>query len=209
MAKEKKESKFKVVKDENKQPKENKEGKPTPEEVKQFKEEFEQAMKAFVEKRWSVSDPGSFAANDTALFLKDYLKNYALWSKTGWMGIIKMNEELDKAMKMDNEKTGLTFDYQTLEFCGYMLMNPAGIGFDNAVEFEKIADKYSKIMINVGKRIEEAREELKHIQYLQDKWSAGEQGFYLAELEPKDEDKEKVKDVKDSMDKADLSKNIN
>lgn len=167
-------------------------GKPTPEEVEQYKVEFDQAMKDFTGSRWPVSDPGSFSANDVGMFLKEYLNKYVLWTKTGWMGVIKMNEELDKALKMDNEKTGLTFDYQTLEFCGYMLMNPGGIGYDLAAEFEKIADKYSKIMVEVGKKVEEARAALKDVQYLQDKWAAGVQGFYLADLEPKEEPKEEV-----------------
>ena len=182
---EKEEPKLTVVKNDQEEKKLNK---PTPEEVAQYKIDFDNAMKNFAETRWQVSDAGGFAANDIALFLLDYLKKYVLWTKTGWMGVIKMNEELNKAMKLNNETTGLTFDYQTLEFCGYMLINPGGIGYDVAVEFEKIADKYSKLMIVVGKKVEEARATLKSIQYLQDKWAAGEQGFYLAELEPKKEE---------------------
>jgi len=185
MAKEKQEektAKLTVVK--NEEPKEEtKPGKPTPEEVAQYKADFDAAMKDFAESRFAISDVGQFPANDTAMFLLDYLKKYALWSKTGWMGIIKMNGELEKAMKMDNEVTGLTLDYQSLEFCGYMLMNPGNIGYDSAIEFEKIADKYSRIGVKVGQKVEEARAKLKGVQYLQEKWAAGEQGFYLAELE--------------------------
>ena len=187
----KKEPKLQVVKDEEvKEVKEKIEGKPTPEEVEQYKIDFHTAMKEFAEARFVISEPGQFAANDVAMFLMDYLKKYAIWSKTGWMGIIKMNDELNKAMKMDNEATGLTLDYQSLEFCGYMLMNPGNIGYDSAVEFEKIADKYSQIMVKVGQKVEEAREKLKGVQYLQDKWAAGEQGFYLAELEKEAKEKQ-------------------
>jgi hypothetical protein len=71
-----------------------------------------------------------------------------------------------------------------------MLYNPKGVGLDSAFEFEKIADKYSKLMITVGQKVEDARNKLKHVQYLQEKWAAGEQGFYLAELEPKEEKSE-------------------
>jgi len=179
-------AKLTVVKNEEEVKEEKKLGKPTDEEVAQYKAEFDEAMKNFANTRWAVSDPGTFAANDVGLFLKDFLAKHSLWTKTGWMGLIKMNAELENAIKMDNEKTGLTLDYQALEFCGYMLMNPGGIGLSAAIEFEKIADKYSKIMVDVGKKVEEARETLKGIQYLQDKWSAGVQGFYLAELEPKE-----------------------
>lgn len=180
----KKESKLRVVKDEEVK-EETPAGKPTPEEVAQYKTDFDAAMKDFAESRFAISDPGQFPSNDVAMFLLDYLKKYALWSKTGWMGIIKMNDELNKAMQMDNEKTGLTLDYQSLEFCGYMLMNPGNIGYDSALEFEKIADKYSQIMVKVGQKVEEARGKLRDVQYLQEKWAAGEQGFYLAELEEK------------------------
>jgi hypothetical protein len=185
---EKEEPKLRVVKTEEEPNEENKLGKPTEEEVAQYKIDFDNAIKNFAETRWPVSDIGAFSANDIGMFLMDFLKKYVLWTKTGWMGVIKMQEELTKAIKMDNEKTGLTLDYQTLEFCGYMLMNPGGIGFEAAVEFEKIADKYSKLMIEVGKKVEDAREKLKATQYLQDKWAAGMQGFYLAELEPKKEE---------------------
>jgi hypothetical protein len=163
--------------------------KPTEEERLQFKADFDAAMKEFAETRWQISDPGNFAANDVYFFLLDYMNKYASWEKTQWMGMLKMNEELKKFMAEVNDTTGLSMDYQALEFCGFMLYNPKGIGLEAAIEFEKIADKYSKIMIVVGQKIEDARNKLKAIQYLQDKWAAAEQGFYLAELEPKPEEK--------------------
>jgi hypothetical protein len=68
-----------------------------------------------------------------------------------------------------------------------MLSNPASTGADSAFEFEKIADKYSKFGILIGQKVEEARTKLKEVQFLQEKWAAGEQGFYIADLEPKEE----------------------
>jgi len=164
-------------------------GKPTAEQVEQYKLDFDNAIADFTESRFVVSEPGSFKANELAMWLTNFLKKYAMWSKTGWMGVIKMEEELRKCMSMDNEK-GLSFDYQTLEFCGYMLMNPGGVGYDSALEFEAMADEYSKIMMVVGEKVEEARAQLQGVQYLQEKWAAGEQGFFLADLEPKEQPKE-------------------
>jgi len=178
---------------ENEKKEENK-NKPTPEEINQFKNDFQVAMKEFAETRWEISDPGNFAANDVYLFLLDYMKKYASWEKTQWMGIIKLDEELKKFMAEVTDTKGLSMDYQALEFCGFMLYNPKGIGFESAVEFEKIADKYSKLLIAVGKKIEEARNKLKNVQYLQEKWAAAEQGFYLADLEPKSEETSVVND---------------
>jgi hypothetical protein len=159
--------------------------KPTPEETKQFEQDFKNAMKAFDEKRWEISEPGKFGANDVGMYLLDYIKKFAFWSKTEWMGMIKMEEEINKSIMSADASIGLRFGYQALEFCAYMLANPGGTGIDLAKEFETQADKYSKIGIVVGTKIEEARNELKIIQYLQEKYAAAAQGFYLAELEPK------------------------
>ena len=205
--KKEKEVKLNVAKEENgKEPKLNK---PTPEETLQYKEDFETAMKEFAEAKFQISESNQFSANDTAMFLLDFLNNYALWSKTGWMGVIKMHEVLQEEIKNDNEKTGLCLDYQALEFCGYMLANPGNIGYKSAIEFEKIADKYSNIMTSVGKKIEEAREQLKGVQYLQEKWAAGEQGFYLADLEPKIEAAEKEIEESEELEGKIIQMNTN
>jgi len=162
--------------------------KPTPEQIAQYKLDFDNAMAEFSTTRFPISEPGDFPANETGRFLMNFLKKYAMWSKTGWMGIIKMEEELKNALSMNNEKTGLTLDYQALEFCGYMLMNPGEVGYEAALEFEKQADQYSRTMMTVGEQVENARAVLQSVQYLQEKWAAGEQGFFLAELEPKKEE---------------------
>lgn len=188
----KKETKLKVVKAEenigNMADEENT-NKPTPEEIEQYKNEFQEALKAFSEEKWAISDKGNFAANDVGLFIEDFMNRFAFWSKNGWMGMIKMSEVLRQAMLSADEETPLLLDYQALEFCAYMLSNPSGIGLELALEFEKIADKFSKIGIVVGEKLEDARKKLKHVQYLQEKWAASEQGFYLADLE-KNADKE-------------------
>lgn len=188
----KKETKLTVVKDEQMPEKvsvEN-EKKPTPEETEQYKSEFQEALKVFTEERWAISDKGNFAANDVGLFIEDFMKRFAFWSKNGWMGMIKMAEVLRQAMLAANEETPLQLDYQALEFCAYMMSNPGGIGLDMAMEFEKIADKFSKIGIVIGEKLEDAREKLKHVQHLQEKWAAAEQGFYLADLEKSAPEKE-------------------
>jgi len=179
--KEKEKTILTIVKDGEEQEKEI--NKPTPEETEQFKQDFEKGLEDFRESKWEVSEKGSFAANDVGLFLMDFMKKFAFWTKTGWMGLIKMEEELKKAMSTVTDDSGLMFDYQMLEFCAYMLSNPGNIGLDTAYEFEKIADKYAKIAAVMGQKVEEARNNLKHIQYLQEKWAAAEQGFFLSELE--------------------------
>jgi hypothetical protein len=162
--------------------------KPTPEEIAKFKAEFEAAVKDFQETKWEISDKGNYAANVVGMFLMDYMKRFGFWTKTGWMGMIKMDEEVKKAMNAANETTAFCLDYQALEFCAYMMTSPGGVGLELAMEFEKIADQYSKIGIIVGTKVEEARVKLKEVQYLQEKYAASEQGFFLADLEPKKEE---------------------
>lgn len=177
------EPKLVVVKEEQDIEEKGKKKGPSPEEVEQYKKDFQDAYVAFTEKKWSISDPGNFPANDVGLYLLDFMKKYAFWSKTEWMGMIKMEEEIQKEMPLANDTAGLQLNYQALEYCAYMMSNPGATGIELAKEFEKQADKYSKIGIVVGTRIEEARKELKEIQFLQEKWAAGEQGFYY-EREP-------------------------
>jgi len=183
-----------------------KQNKPTPEEVEQYKQEFTAALKEFDEKKWTISEVGNFSSNDIALYLLQFMDKFAFWSKTEWMGMIKMEEELNRAMKSANETTGLELGYQALEFCAYMMANPGGTGIRLAKEFESQADKYSKLGIVVGTKLEEARADLKNIQYLQEKWAAGAQGYYLADLEPKDESKKDADDQGGKVVEIDLSK---
>jgi hypothetical protein len=178
--------------------------KPTAEETEQYKNDFQNALKTFDEKRWEVSEPGKFGSNDVGIFLLDFINKYAFWSKTEWMGMIKMEDEIKKSMGLADASMGLQFSYQALEFCAYMLANPGGTGIKLAKEFEDQAEKYAKIGIVVGTKIEEVRKELKDLQYLQEKWAAAEQGFYLADLEPP---KEEAPVIEGNSVEIDASKN--
>ena len=180
------ESPLTVVKEGEK--KEEKKKGPSSEEIEQYKNDFSSALTTFENKRWAVSEEGNFAVNDVGLYLLEFLKKYAFWSKTEWMGMIKMEEEIQKAMALGDANTPLQFSYQALEFCAFMLSNPGGTGIELAKAFEAQAEKYSKIGIVVGTKIEEARNELKELQYLQERWAAGEQGFYYEREPVKEED---------------------
>jgi len=177
--------------------------KPTPEEVQQYKEEFTAALKEFDEKKWELSEIGKFGANDVGLYLKDFMNKYAFWSKMEWMGMLKLEIEIDKAIALADDTTGFRLGYQALEYCAYMLSNPGGYGLKQAKEFEAQADKFSKIGIVVGTKVEEARVELKNLQYLQERWAAAEQGFYLSDLEPT---KEEVPQVEGNTVEIDVTK---
>ena len=67
------------------------------------------------------------------------------------------------------------------------------------------AEFIPKIGIVVGTKIEEARKELKDIQFLQDRYLASEQGFYY-EREPEEPVKEEVPKVEGNSVEIDITK---
>ena len=107
------------------------------------------------------------------------MENYVYWTKNGWMGVLKMHEELTENKKNKKKKDSFAVGYQALEFMFYALTNPGGTGLQSAKEIEKVAGIYATVMELSGKVLEEARLELKDIQWLGDKAAAMQQGFYL------------------------------
>lgn len=183
------------VKEETKTVDPKEEQKPTPEDVEKYKNEFSTTLKDFENRRWQISEPGKFGINDVGIYLLDFMKKYAFWSKTEWMGLIKMEDEIKKAMSMSDPSVGITLSYQALEFCSYMLTNPGGTGIKLAKEFEAQADKYAKIGMVVGSQIEDARNKLTELQELQEKWGRAAQ--LLADEELIKGNKEKTEDKKE------------
>jgi len=162
--------------------------KPTDEEVDEAKKEFEEASKDFSVKSWNIGEAEN--ATELLAYLQHFVRSRLFWSKNGWMGVIKMQEELDDAEKFltANPKSHLKLGYQALEFMFYSLQNPGGVGLQAALDFEQENEIYAKCFDAIGKQISSARAELKDIQFLQDKYAAMAQGFYLeVEPEPKPE----------------------
>lgn len=156
--------------------------KPTEEDIEKFKEEFSRAQTEFEQRRWQISEPGIFGINDVGMYLLEFMDKYAFWSKTEWMGMIKMDDEIRKAMTVSDPSVGIALSYQALEFCAYMLSNPGGTGIKLAKQFDEQADKYSKVGMVVGAQVEEARKKLKEVQFLQETWAASLQGLFLEDI---------------------------
>lgn len=151
--------------------------KPKPEEVEEAAKEFDEAKKNFEKKTFEIG------SKDQALkfydFVLDFMENHVYWTKNGWMGVLKMHEELTEAKKNYKEGDKFAIGYQALEFMFYALTNPGGTGLKSAKAVEKIADWYAEVIEMSAKVLEKAREELKEIQWLGDKAAAMQQGFYL------------------------------
>lgn len=151
--------------------------KPTEGEINLATKEFNDKAAEFNAKRFNIGTPEE--ANEIYDFVIDYMENHVYWTKNGWMGVIKMHEELTAAK--NNRKDGDSFNvaYQALEFMFYALTNPGGSGLQSAKAVEKVADLYAHVIELSAKVLEAARKELKDIQWLQDKVTAMQQGFYL------------------------------
>ena len=161
----------------------NNDNKPTDEEVEDAQKAFDEASAAFASKSWDIGEAED--AQTHLDYMDHFVRNRLFWTKTGWMGVIKMQEELEDAQKFltENPTANLKLGYQALEFMFYSFQNPGGVGLETAQDFEQENEVYAKVFDALGVRIPEARTELKDIQFLQDQYAAMAQGFYL-EVEP-------------------------
>lgn len=157
----------------------NNENKPSDEEVEEAKKEFEEKSDGFATKFWDV---GELEDSQTNLdYMEHYIQNRVFWTQTGWMGVIKMKEVIEQTqetLKLE-PNVQLALGYQALEFMFYSFQNAGGVGLQSAVDFELENEIYAKVFDTIGKKLTEARTEIKDIQFLQDKYAAMAQGFYL------------------------------
>ena len=151
--------------------------KPTEEEINEATKDFNAQASKFNGKKFPIGTAKK--ADKIYDFLLLFLEKHVYWTKNGWMGVLKMHEELTDAKEKRKEKDPVSVGYQALEFLFYALSNPGGTGLESAKEIEKLADIYIETLEFAGKELEKAREELKDIQFLQDKVTAMQQGFYL------------------------------
>lgn len=157
----------------------NNDNKPTDEEVEEAKKEFEQASKDFGTKLWEIGKKED--SQENLDYIEHYMQNRVFWTQTGWMGVIKMQEVIDdtQAALRENPELHLALGYQALEFMFYSFQNAGGVGYQSAKDFESENEIYARVFDAIGAKIAEARKELKEIQFLQDKYAAMAQGFYL------------------------------
>jgi hypothetical protein len=163
----------------------NNPNKPTEEEIKAAEEEFNIAVNTFTIKSWNIGNPEE--ALEYINYLIHYNEKRIFWTKNGWMGVIKLTEELTDSKKFieSNPLSPLKLGYQAIEFIFQSFQNPGGVGLQSALDFEAENTIYVKLFDLIGDALTDARTELKNIQFLQDKHTAMQQGFYL-EVEPAD-----------------------
>ncbi|MFW6310800.1 MAG: hypothetical protein ACOC1K_01040 [Nanoarchaeota archaeon] len=162
--------------------KNNSQNKPSEEEVEEARKEYEKAAAGFDTKLWAIGT--SDQAENFANYLLHFIENRIFWTKNGWMGVIKLNQEVNEAKDISNSTNSpLKLGYQALEFTYYSLSNPGGTGLNSAKDMESEWEQYVDLFRAIEEQLEESRKILKDIQFLQDKWGAMAQGFYL-DVEP-------------------------
>lgn len=166
--------------------------KPSKEETLAAEKEFDVASKAFNVKMFSLGEESE--ASEITNFVLEFLEKYVYWTKNGWMGVLKMHEEI-QAFQKEFKKGPFQIGYQALEFLFYALTNPGGSGIESARGIEKHVEIYGKLVEISGKELESAREELKEIQWLQEKWNAMLQGFYIEKEDGVEAPQEKNKET--------------
>ena len=150
--------------------------KPTEEETKAAELELKEAVDLFNATRYDIGTPEEF--EKVSGFILNFLENFVYWTKNGWMGVIKLHEEVSET-RHTYTSGAFSVGYQALEFLVFALSNPGGTGLQSARDLESIAEEYGMVIEIAGKQLEGARANLKDIQWLQDKWTAMLQGFYL------------------------------
>ena len=151
--------------------------KPTEKEINEATKEFNKQAAAFNVKKFKIGPPKK--ADAIYDFLLQFLENDVYWTKNGWMGVIKMHEELSESKSKKKQKDSVVVGYQALEFLFYALSNVSGIGLKSAKAVESVSDIFIETFEYAGEQLEKARKELEDIQFLQEKVAAMQQGFYL------------------------------
>ena len=175
--------------------------KPSEEEIELAKKELDLTSEEFREKLYEIGKPDEF--EKIYNFIHNFLEN-ALWLKEAWMGILKLDEEIDETFnkdfnKNDKKKVPFTFGFQALEFTHFMFSNSGGVGLKRAKEMKETLEEFNHIFELVSEQIENARKKGEEIQWLHDKWLAMQQGFYLEREDGieklEEETEEKTKDI--------------
>lgn len=153
--------------------------KPSEEEISNAKKEFEDAVDQFNNGLWKVSTEED--ADRLSSYLVHFVYNRIFWYKDGWQGVLKFRDEINETREKikNGELKILELSWQALEFIFHSLSNPGGIGLESAQRMKDENDDYVFTMEKVGESLQQARDKMNEIQFLQDKWATMQQGLYL------------------------------
>ena len=115
-------------------------------------------------------------------FLRNWNSHKFIWPKDMWRGVLKFDEYLDEwKAKYEAEACDLVFDFAALSYSYNMLMNPSGIGIEDAKYMQSVSDEYDAILNVMGEYIDDFQAENERFKLLQECLSARYQGFMMVE----------------------------
>lgn len=150
--------------------------KPTEEEINEATKLFNEQAANFNTRKFKIGEHEEF--DKVFGFVLEFMEKHVYWTKQGWMGVLRMVEELDQ-LKKERKEEPFGVSYHALEFLFFALTNPGGNGLETAKALDAVKDTYGEVLDLTGKVLEAARAELKDIQFLQEQVAAMQQGFYL------------------------------
>lgn len=151
---------------------------PTKEDVENVKHAYEEAVKEYNERLFTIADTEN--AVRVAEFLKKWNEEDAQWEGNLWMGCVMLDALLKAFLKeyRDTPKP-LEVNGGALAYLFLTLKNVKGVGLKSAIHMQKVAEEYMPILDTVGDAITSQKEEAKRIELLQERWRMFEMGYFI------------------------------
>ena len=151
--------------------------KPTKEQIEQFKKEFEDANKKFIESTYTIGN------HDNAIkYINNILKwvNRWTWQDNQWQGVIAINKELNAELeRVKNDKDAvLTLTSGALSFVIFVLDHQNGKGLPSAKMIEKELPDMIEIYDLLKAQATISAELITEAANAQQRWQIAEQGFW-------------------------------
>lgn len=153
------------------------------EDIKELEDLLKSMQEKHSTKMYLIADVDN--AERVYIFLHDWNNNRFMWSQDLWKGVIKFDEYLsewhDKFVK---EKCNLEFDFAAMSYAYNMLMNPYGLGINDAKYMNSVTEQYESILSTLKTYVEDFQKDNERFKLLQDCLAARYQGFMMV---PSDE----------------------
>lgn len=159
--------------------------------IAMVKKEFDDAVEETKNRTYSLSDEEN--ALKAAELLKEWNRTANKWTKGSWRGVIMFDKVIDKKIEEIKEnKSELIVDYSTLVFLYQTMIEPSGVGFDDAMKMaawenynpetdsayeEESPVTYSGILEKIKNYVNELSANDKKLNLLRERWFTANAGL--------------------------------
>ena len=155
--------------------------------VKNTKEDWENAVKTFQTRTFTIAD--SRNAVRVAKFLKTWNEKFAAWEKDQWIGVVKFDKFVNDFLKeFEKKEQDLVIDYGCLGCLYTLMMKPCG-GLASAKKMQSIDEEYNKILETIDDLKKDTDKQQLEIKKKQEVWAAACAGFKLRYLTEEEREK--------------------